>query len=156
MKSIAILVLAAVAGTLCADMRAEEVRGKDVRPPDGGAAFAVRSYVTRGDLAASRFWTLPTIALIALDGAAKAADGFATRKNIDGGGDEYDPLARPFVHTTSVQVVATGVLFGAEVAAAYWLHRRHHNNMGRGVLVGGAVMNGLGAASSIKNHVGIW
>ena len=139
---IAILALAAMAGTL----RAQEAR----------YAFAVRPHVTDKDLAASRFWTRSTIALVALDGAAKAADSFATRKNIDGGGAEYNPLARPFVHTTGVQVAAMAALLGAEIAAAYWTHRRRHDDVGHAVLLGGATMNGLGAASSIKHRVADW
>jgi hypothetical protein len=119
-------------------------------------ASAVHPYVTRGDLAASRFWTRGTIALVALDGAAKATDSYITRRNIDGGGEEYNPMARPFVHTTTVQVAATAALFGAEVATAYMLHRRHHDNVGRAVLLGGVVMNGLGATSSFRHRVADW
>ena len=127
-----------------------------LRAQEARYAFAVRPHVTDKDLAASRFWTRSTIALVALDGAAKAADSFATRKNIDGGGAEYNPLARPFVHTTGVQVAAMAALFGAEIAAAYWMHKRRHDNMGHAVLLGGAAMNGLGAASSIKHRVADW
>ncbi len=137
-----IMMLAVMAGTL----RAQEAH----------YAFAVHPYVTREDLAASRFWTRGTVALVALDGAAKATDSYITRRNIDGGGEEYNPMARPFVHTTPVQVAATAALFGAEVATAYMLHRRHHDNVGRAVLVGGVVMNGLGAASSFKHRVADW
>ena len=118
--------------------------------------LTVHPYVAHGDLAASRFWSLQTIALIALDGAAKAADSFATRENIAGGGVEHDPLARPFVHTTGLQISALGALFGAEIASAHLLHRRKHDKMGRALLVGGVVMNGLGAASSFKNRVKSW
>jgi len=127
-----------------------------VRAQVARSAFVVRPYITRGDLGASRFWTPSTIALVTLDGAAKAADSIATRENIDGGGDEYNPLARPFVHTTAVQVAATAALFGAEIAAAYLLHRRRHENLGRAVLFGGAIVNGLGAASSFKHRVASW
>jgi len=137
-----ILLLAAMAGTLCAQ--------------EAHSAFMVHPYITRGELAASRFWTRSTIALVALDGAAKAADSFATRENIDGGGEEYNPLARPFVHTPLVQVASTAALFGAEIAAAYLLHKRHHDRMGRAVLIEGATMNGLGAATSFKHRVAGW
>jgi hypothetical protein len=123
-------------------------------------AFAIHPYlirhVTRETLHHSRFWTRSTIALVALDGAAKTADSFATRENIAGGGLEYDPVARPFVHTTAVQVVATAALFGTEIAGAYFLHKRDHNYAARGVLIAGAVANGLGAATSFKNRVGSW
>jgi len=105
-------------------------------------------------LGPSRFWTRPTIALVALDGAAKAADSFATRENIANGGQEYNPLARPFVRTAGAQVATMSALFGAEIATAYLLHKAHHTMMERGVLAGGAVMNGLGAASSFKHRVG--
>ena len=137
-----ILALAVMAGTLPAQ--------------SARSAFVVQPHITLGDLAASRFWTPVTIALVTLDGAAKAADSFATRKNIDGGGEEYDPLARPFVHTPAVQVAATAALFGAEIATAYVLHRRRHENMGRAILVGGATMNSLGAAFSFKHRVANW
>jgi hypothetical protein len=131
-----IMMLAVMAGTL----RAQEAH----------YAFAGHPYVTREDLAASRFWTRGTIALVVLNGAAKATDSYITRRNIDGGGEEYNPMARP------VQVAATAALFGAEVATAYMLHRRHHDNVGRAVLVGGVVMNGLGAASSFQHRVADW
>jgi len=137
-----LMILALMTGTL----RAQEAH----------YAFAGHPYVTREDLAASRFWTRGTIALVALDGAAKATDSYITRRNIDGGGEEYNPMARPFVHTTPVQVAATAALFGAEVATAYMLHRRHHDNVGRAFLVGGALMNGLGAASSFNHRVSNW
>ncbi len=142
-----ILALAVMSGTVVA---------QDVRAQVAGSAFVVRPDITRGDLGASRFWTRSTIALVALDGAAKAADSFATRENIDGGGAEYNPMARPFVRTTAAQVAATAALFGAEIAAAYLLHRRRHDNLGRAVLVGGAIVNGLGAASSFKHRVASW
>jgi len=102
-------------------------------------------------MAASRFWKPSTIAL---DGAAKVADCYATRKNVDGSGVEYDPLARPFVHTTGVQVASMEALFGAEVAGSYVLHRRRHEVAGRAVLAGGALMNGL--AFSIKHRATDW
>jgi hypothetical protein len=119
-------------------------------------AFAVRPDVTKKDMSASRFWTAPTIALVALDGAAKALDCYATRKNIDGGGVEYDPLARPFVHTAGVQVASMAALFGAEIIGAYLLHRRRHELLGHAVLAGGALMNGLGATFSVKHRVADW
>ena len=127
-----------------------------LRAQEANYAFAVRPHLTREDLAASRFWTKSTIALAALDGAAKAADSYATRKNIAGGGEEYNPPARPFVHTAAVQVVATGALFGGETAAAYLWHKRHHDHMARAILIGGATMNGLGAAFSFKHRVANW
>jgi hypothetical protein len=119
-------------------------------------AFAAHPYTTRVDVAAPRFWTPATIALVALDGAAKTADSFATRKNLDGGGEEYDPIARPFVHAQAVQVAAMATLFGAEIAASYMLHRRNRDRLARTVLLIGATMNGLGAASSFKNRVPSW
>jgi hypothetical protein len=139
-----ISVLAGMAGSL---------RAQDLHAPDAGRAFVVHPYLKDLDLATSRFWTPATAALVTLDGAAKAADSFATRENLDGGGMEYDPLARPFVHTPPVQVAATAALFGAEIVAAYLLHKRHHDNLGHAVLVAGAAMNGLGAASSFKHRV---
>jgi len=137
-----IIMLAVMVGTL--------------RAQEGHYAFAVHPYVTRGDLAASRFWTRGIIALVALDGAAKATDSYITRRNIDGGGEEYNPMARPFVQTIPVQIAATAALFGAEVATSYMLHRRHHDSVGRAVLVGGVVMNGLGAAYSFKHRGADW
>ena len=147
-----ILVLAAMAGSLCS----QDVRAQAMRSQAAHSSFVVHRFVARGDRATSPFWTPVTSLLVALDGVAKAADSFATRRNIDGGGAEYNPMARPFVHTTGVQVAATAALVGAEIATAYVLHRRHHDRLGRIVLVGGAVMNGLGAASSYKHRVAGW
>jgi hypothetical protein len=104
----------------------------------------------------SQFWTPVTIALVTIDAAAKAGDAYATRRNLDSGGKEYDPIARPFVHTPSVQVVATAALLAAEIAAAYCLHRREHTARGRAILLGGTVLNGLGAAFSIENRGKAW
>jgi len=144
MKMLAAILVLAAAGSL----RAQELRAQPGHHP-----FALHSYLTRGDLAASRFWSPSTVALVVLDGGAKAADSFVTHENVAAGGEEHDPLARPFVHTTGVYVVALAALFGAEIATAYVLHRRRHGNFARAVLVGGAVMNGVGAASSFKNRV---
>jgi len=149
-----ILVLAAMAVSLRAQGMGAGVGAQEMRAQVARNAFLVHPYITRRDLAASRFWSPSTIALVTLDGAAKAADSFATRENIDNKGEEYDALARPFVHTTGVQVAATAALFAAEIATAFVLHRRRHDNLGRAVLAGGAVMNGLGAASSFKNRAG--
>jgi hypothetical protein len=138
------------------------MHAQDMHAPEASAEFAVQSalavhpFIAREDLRRSRFWTRSTIALVTFDGVAKATDSFATRKNIDGGGEEYNPLARPFVHTAGVQVVSTLALFGAEIAMAYVLHQRHHDNAGRALLVGGAVMNSLGAATSFKHRVAGW
>lgn len=145
-RSQKILVLA-VAGILCNPVScAEESHSVAVTSPQTGPA----------DLATSHFWTPSTIALVALDAAAKSADAYATRRNLDGGGIEYNPLARPFVHATPVQVIAITVLLGSEITVAYWLHRRRHDIRGHSVLAGGAVMNGLGAACSFKNRTANW
>jgi hypothetical protein len=141
---IAIMVLPALAG----DLGAQELPTHEVH-----AAFAVHPFITRAEVAPRRFWSPGTITLVALDGAAKAADSFVTHENMAADGTENDPLARPFVHTTGVMVAAAAALLGAEIATAYVLHRRRHDHFGRVVLVGGAVMNGLGAASSFKNRV---
>jgi hypothetical protein len=103
-----------------------------------------------------QFWTPVTIALVTIDAAAKAGDAYATRRNLDTGGKEHDPLARPFVHTPSVQVVTIAALLAAELAAAYCLHRRGHTHRGRAILLGGTVLNGLGAAYSIENRGKAW
>jgi len=145
-----ILVLAAMAGTLPAQQTDYAFTNHPHIEID--YAFAEHPRLTREDLAASRFWTQSTIALVALDGAAKAADSYMTRKNIQDGGTEHDPIARPFVHTTPVQVAATGALFGSEIAAAYLLHKKHHDRMARAILIGGAMMNGLGAATSFEHR----
>jgi hypothetical protein len=127
---------------------------------EANSFVAVHPYIVsnhdmvKESLAPSHFWTRSTIALVALDGAAKAADSFATRENIDNGGQEYNPLARPFVRTAGAQVATMSALFGAEIATAYLLHKGRHTMMERGVLAGGAAMNSLGAASSFKNRVG--
>ena len=130
--------------------------GGTVWAQEGHNAFVVHPYRSGGDLGGPRFWTSGMIALVALDGGAKVADSYITRRNIDGGGGEYNPIARPFVHTAAVQAVAMAAMFGAEVTTAYWLHTRRHDNPGRVVLIGGAILNGLGAASSFKNRIQGW
>lgn len=127
-----------------------------LRAQDAGYAFVTRPRITRRDLAASRFWTKSTIALVTLDGAAKAADSLATRRNMDGGGEEYNPLARPFVHTPLVQVGSMAALFAAEIAIAYRLHRNRRDKMARALLISGAAANSLGAAISFQCRVANW
>jgi hypothetical protein len=146
MKMIKVGLLLALLTMMSTSLRAQQAQ----------YAFASHPYITRGDLVASRFWTPATIALVALDGATKAADSFATRENLDGGGEEYNPMARPFVHTPMVQVATMAALFGTEIATSYMLHQRRHDHLARAVLVIGATMNGLGAASSFKNRVQSW
>jgi hypothetical protein len=128
----------------------------DLRGPVAHSALFVRPYLISEDRPRARFWTRSTIVLVTLDGTAKGADSYITRRNIVGGGVEYDPVARPFVHTSGVQVVATGALFGVEIAAAYLLHRRGHNNIGHIIPENGAVMNVFGAARSFKNRMKNW
>jgi hypothetical protein len=139
---VVILVLAAIVMAMAAIVHAQ----------DAGSAFVARPQITGGDLAASRFWTPSRIALVALDAAAKAADSLATRENLDAGGYEHDPMARPFVHNTAVQVASMAALLGGEIATSYLLHRRRHDHVGLAILVGGAVVNGLGAASSFDHR----
>jgi hypothetical protein len=147
------LALAVLAGSL----RAQEIRASEATAAFAvPGAFVIHPYVASADPSVPRFWTRSTIALAALDGAAKAADSFATRENIDGGGEEYNPLARPFVHTAAVQVACMAALFGAEIATAYFLHRRFHDRVGHSVLAGGALLNGLGAATSFRHRVASW
>jgi hypothetical protein len=151
-----ILWLTSTLAAMTIGLHAQGMVTQEMRVQVARSGFAARPSIRRGGLDASAFWTKPTIALVLLDGAAKATDSFATRRNIDGGGAEYDVLARPFVHTSGVQVAAMTALFGAEIAIAYALHHRHHGNLGRAVLVGGAVMNGLGAAESYRRRVASW
>jgi hypothetical protein len=139
---VVILVLAAIVMAMAVIMRAQDVR----------RAFVAHPHITGEDLAASRYWTPSRIALVTLDAAAKAADSLATRENLDTGGYEHDPLARPFVHNTAVQVASMAAMLGGEIATSYLLHRRRHDHMGLAVLVGGAVVNGLGAASSFDHR----
>jgi len=162
MKILTVIVAIASMTTMWAETAAAQAVGlqsfgfDDVRSPVVQSTFFVRPYLTSKDLARARFWTRSTIVLTTVDGAAKAADSYVTRRNIAGGGVEYDPLARPFVRTGGVQVVATGALFSAELTAAYLFRRRRHDNVAHLILANGAVMNGCGAASSFKNRVKNW
>ncbi|MGA7647877.1 MAG: hypothetical protein WBW01_15315, partial [Terriglobales bacterium] len=87
-----ILVLAAMAGNLRAQSMGAGIAAPEMHAQVARNAFLLYPYRTRADLTAARFWTPSTLALVALDGAAKAADSFATRENIAGGGEEYNPL----------------------------------------------------------------
>jgi hypothetical protein len=151
------VIFAAMAGEACAQQM--DLQRMGIQPgvqqayvQPAHSLFFLHPYTLRGDMSPSRFWTRSTISLIAIDGAAKAADSLATRQNIDGGGEEHDPMARPFVHTTSLQVSSMAALFGAELTCAYLLHKRRHDNLGHLILAAGAVMNGLGAATSFDNR----
>jgi hypothetical protein len=150
---IAAALLAAMAGRAGGQqMNLQPIHMQPMHVQSTPSVFVLDPYTLRGDMSPSRFWTRSTISLIAFDGAAKAADSLATRQNIDGGGEEHDPMARPFVHTTSLQVTSMAALFGAEIACAYLFHKRRHDHLAHLTLTAGAVMNGLGAASSFVNR----
>lgn len=146
------LVVAAMVAAIATNVWSQQMDMQELAVQQTHSFLVLHPYTLRGNMSSLRFWTRSTITLIALDGAAKAADSLATRENIDGGGKEYDPMARPFVHNTGLQVTSTAALFGAEITCAYLLHKRHHDNLGHMVLAAGAVMNGLGAASSFENR----
>ena len=122
----------------------------------GMPVMRLQTYLFQGKSPEARFWTPVTITLIALDGAAKSVDSFATRKNLDGGGEEFNPFARPFVHRPSVQITSMALLFGVEIATAYVLHRRRHEKLGHAVLAWGALSNGFGATFSYRHRVPGW
>ena len=118
-------------------------------------SFASAQRWTAERAASGKFWTPATIALVALDGSAKAADGYATYKNmisLGPGGREHDPLSRPFVKTTPRLVVSSSIVFAGEIGAAHWLHRRGHERLSHAVLATGAASNSYGAYGSFHDY----
>jgi hypothetical protein len=86
--------------------------------------------------------------------AGETADLITTRRVIQLGGREGDPLARPFVRAgIGGQMVGTYVLGeGSSVLASYLLHRSGHHRLERFVPIAVSVIESLAAASNIRTE----
>lgn len=98
------------------------------------------------------YWTKPTIALVSLDAAAKSADMAFTMRNYSRPYfQEYDPMARPFVHSGPILAgFSQGALFASEVFTSYELNKHGHPKMARALLLIGAGGNITGIACSTR------
>ncbi|HTC95883.1 MAG TPA: hypothetical protein VK699_20750 [Terriglobales bacterium] len=86
--------------------------------------------------------------------SAETADLITTRRVIQLGGREGDPLARPFVRAgIGGQMVGTYVLGeGSSVLASYLLHRSGHHRLERFVPIAVSIVESLAAASNIRTE----
>jgi hypothetical protein len=108
MRILGFVLILVIASSCCA-MSAQEM---------SFAALPVRQPARPDSVFRPQRWNRSLVALAVLDAATKTADAYATRRNIAGGGEEYNPLARPFVHTASIQVIGMAALFSGELASA--------------------------------------
>lgn len=110
------------------------------------AAFAGRGELP--DSPSTSFWTKANTTLVVLDAAAKGADFYYTMRGMDHPGlaIETDPIARPFVsHGNALAVGYFGGLLVIDAAVSYELHKHHHDQLSKAVLIFGIVNNGYGA-----------
>lgn len=83
-------------------------------------------------LSAQIFWTPRRKAETGIYAASIAADSWATRKAVARGGfTEYDPLARPFIHSARGQALGSSLGFLAGIGPSYLLHRSGHERLSR-------------------------
>ena len=86
--------------------------------------------------------------------AGETADMITTRRVIQLGGREGDPLARPFVRAgIGGQLVGTYALGeGSSLLASYLLHRSGHHRLERFVPIAVSIVESLAAASNIRTE----
>lgn len=83
-------------------------------------------------LSAQPFWTPARKAETVVYAASIAADSWATQNAVARGGfTEYDPLARPFVHSVRGQALGSSLGFLAGIVPSYFLHRAGHERLSR-------------------------
>jgi len=86
--------------------------------------------------------------------AGETADLITTRRVIQLGGREGDPLAKPFVRAgIGGQMVGTYALGeGSSLLASYLLHRSGHHRLERFVPIAVSIVESLAAASNIRTE----
>jgi hypothetical protein len=86
--------------------------------------------------------------------AGETADLISTRRVLQLGGREADPLARPFVRAgAGGQIVGTYAIGeGAVLLASYLFHRTGHHRMERLVPISAFIIESLAAASNIRTE----
>jgi len=86
--------------------------------------------------------------------AGETADLITTRRVIQLGGREGDPLAKPFVRAgIGGQMVGTYALGeGSSLLASYLLHRSGHHRLERFVPIAVSIIESLAAASNIRTE----
>jgi hypothetical protein len=109
------------------------------------------SFVTtsHSEIAVHKFWDNQNRAFFAAAAALNAADFAVTRANLQSGGQELNPLVRPFGRSTSGLAMNFAGETAGVVTLSYFFHKTGHHKLERAVsianigLSAGAVTYGL-------------
>jgi hypothetical protein len=107
---------------------------------------------TAQDPGAHKFWTKRTIVLFAIDAATKGMDAYATRRVLDHGGEEYNPISRPFV-TRGTPLLAGyfASSLAIDTGLSYLLWRRGHHKLQVVPFLVGTGINAQAGISTFAN-----
>lgn len=94
------------------------------------ALFLV-SCASAQDIPQHKFFSKSNVAGMSALGGLMAADGWTTRQIILQGGNEYNPIAKPFVHSDVKIGGATAVGYVGLVSLAYMFHSTNHHKLER-------------------------
>jgi len=86
--------------------------------------------------------------------AAETGDLITTRRILQAGGREANPIARPLMQAgLGGQMVATyGLGEGGALLCSYFLHRTGHHRLERFVPITAMILEGLATASNIRTR----
>jgi hypothetical protein len=77
------------------------------------------------------FWDNQNRALFAAVAASSTADFFVTRANLQNGGQELNPLVRPFGHSTPGLALNFAGETAAVISLSYFFHKTNHHRLER-------------------------
>jgi hypothetical protein len=89
----------------------------------------------RGITFEHRFWDKPNVALFAATAALSAADFTVTRANLQGGGQELNPVVRVFGRSSAGLAVNFAGETAGIVGLSYVLHKTGHHRLERALPV---------------------
>jgi hypothetical protein len=93
-----------------------------------------------------RFWDKPNVALFAATAALSAADFTVTRANLQGGGQELNPVVRLFGRSSAGLALNFAGETAGVVSLSYFFHRTGHHRLERAV----SVVNIGGSAAAVS------
>jgi len=91
---------------------------------------------------------MKTFLLIVLQLAASGSDAYFTHKQLASRGVEFDPIARPFVRTTTGQVAYFGSTAAISIAVPYELRKHRHERLADLASIAAIADSATGAAQS--------
>jgi hypothetical protein len=135
------LILASIALSflLCGPASAQKISlaSASFRPEAMRAAGFVRPVqpITLPEKPRHQFWDRKNTLLFATTAGLNTADFFATRHNLRNGGQELNPLTRPFASSTAGLAVNFAGETAGVIGLSYLFHRSGHHKLERAVSI---------------------